>query len=282
MGVYVPERLKRIDSWAVWRKEPVPGEGKTRKCPYSAQTGIKSGEVCDYLTARRALEYGVKGADFDGLGFWFDESQGLVFVDLDSCCNDMGEVNGFANGILNEIGRTYTEYSQSGSGLHIVCEASYKGRLKRPEIEIYGGKQFCAMTFDVYTPAEPANAETAIQAIVKRFQLSEKKTANYTHYCAKHPISPDTVVIARIRRARGSNADDFARLYDKGDIARYPSASEADYRLADIIFFYTRDEQQTERIFSQSALARRKKALRNDYIARTVAAVSKHYSERRK
>jgi primase-polymerase (primpol)-like protein len=53
------------------------------------------------------------------------------------------------------------------------------------------------------------------------------------------------------------NKDKFKRLYDHGDLADYGGdESAADQALVNLIYFYTQDEDQIDRIFRGSALCR--------------------------
>ena len=67
-----------------------------------------------------------------------------------------------------------------------------------------------------------------------------------------------------------SNGDKFERLWN-GDTSGYPSHSEADQALCNMLAFWTGgDPQQIERLFSQSGLARDKWSERSDYRDRTI------------
>jgi hypothetical protein len=80
----------------------------------------------------------------------------------------------------------------------------------------------------------------------------------------------DDEVLDRCRRA--SNAPKFERLYDRGDLSEYDGdESRADQALVGILAFYTRDEEQLDRLFRSSALYRTEKwGRRPDYARRTI------------
>jgi len=76
------------------------------------------------------------------------------------------------------------------------------------------------------------------------------------------------------------NKDKFERLYDHGDLADYGSdESAADQALVNLIYFYTQDEDQIDRIFRGSALCRPKWTNRHDYRERTIGKAQASLSE---
>jgi hypothetical protein len=74
----------------------------------------------------------------------------------------------------------------------------------------------------------------------------------------------DESIIARAGAAR--NGDKFQTLFDGNWNGLYPSQSEADFALVDIITFYTQNRKQIARIFRKSQLGQRDKAKRDNYV----------------
>src|SRR5699024_5372836 len=66
----------------------------------------------------------------------------------------------------------------------------------------------------------------------------------------------DSYVLMKARNAK--NKDKFINLYDKGDISGYPSESEADQALANLLAWWTKNIDQIERLMMDSALYRDK------------------------
>jgi AAA domain len=90
------------------------------------------------------------------------------------------------------------------------------------------------------------------------------------HTTPKSTDVPDEIIIEKCRGA--SNAAKFSDLFDHGDVHTYHGgdASVADLALLGILTYWTKDPAQLERIFSDSALARREKWRRDDYRKRTI------------
>ena len=102
------------------------------------------------------------------------------------------------------------------------------------------------------------------------FQLSKKRLQYQEEDTLLSLSNKD--IIAKASSAK--NGTKFNRLYYNGDIGEYGGdESAADLGLMNILTFYTRDEEQLERIFSQSSLGQRSKwQNRQDYRQRTIKA----------
>src|SRR5699024_7151187 len=74
----------------------------------------------------------------------------------------------------------------------------------------------------------------------------------------------DNHILMKARNAK--NKDKFINLYDKGDISGYPSESEADQALANLLAWWTKNIDQIERLMMDSALYRDKWNEHPDYL----------------
>jgi len=85
---------------------------------------------------------------FDGIGFVLSESDPYVFIDLDHVVND-GVIEGWAREIVEKVD-SYTGFSQSGTGIHIIARAKKPGPRcrthKHPQFEIYGSVRLVVFT----------------------------------------------------------------------------------------------------------------------------------------
>ena len=275
MGFFVPKTLQQRPNWILWRLE-YDAAGKAVKTPSSALYKGRA-KVNDPLTW---TDYGTavmqqENGEYNGVGFVFDRAAGLVFIDLDHCITEDGEPNPFAAGIIALFPKTYIEYSQSETGLHIVCRGTIPAAYKSPEIEIYNNGRYMAFTGNTYTAAEPAAAQNALNAIIDRFNVGKGKIYREAQKAPENGSrTPTTGNDSDIIDAaeRGGNAAAFKRLFAGQWQDQYSSQSEADLRLISIIFYYSRDAEQTKRIFRCSGLGQRDKAKREDYLQGLIAA----------
>ena len=143
------EELKTLKQWVCYRLEPRPTKADPNhlgKVPYNPITGYgaKANDPStwvDYETARRAAESG----QYAGIGFELGNS-GYCGIDIDHCVTD-GQANEAAAKIARHIG-SYTEYSISGTGLHIITKAAPLERTG------YNDPKQGGIDLEVYRPVE--------------------------------------------------------------------------------------------------------------------------------
>lgn len=271
MGYFVPETLKHRPQWVVQRgKVPYMADGRGRKA-----STTDPATWADYDTAAAALQYG----DFDGLGYVFTASDGLVFVDIDHAIDsETGEYSQFSQEVLDMFPGSYAEISQSGTGLHIVCMGSLPRAVKRKEIEMYSAGRYMAFTGQALEFAEPQEAQASIDELFERFapKSAENKLQQAqisVESCEK--MTDAGVVLARAERSRVSA--EFVQLYAGQWQGRYRSQSEADLRLMWLLWFFSDGDKATAfALFMESGLGKREKARRADYLERTWNAVQKN------
>ena len=133
----IPTELKKERNWVAWTVDKLP------KNPHTGQNA-QSNNPNTWGTFEQALSACEK-YNFDGVGFVFDGKK-YFGVDLDKCLEDDDLINEF----IETLG-SYTEYSKSGNGIHIICKGKLpEGRRRRGQIEMYNtGRYFCC-TGNVY------------------------------------------------------------------------------------------------------------------------------------
>lgn len=273
MGYYVPQTLQKLNNWALWRLEG------TKKAPYSVKYNGKIGVNKPYLwgsygAAVQKLQY---TDDYNGLGFLFTEKCGLVFIDLDHCINEAGELSPFASNVIGAFSGTYIEYSQSGSGLHIICKGNIPidgTKIDKYGIELYKNKHYIAFTGNAYEASEPTNKQAELNKLCNFLNITKKERAQIS---TPEPIrtAADDEIIERASNSKRNGAQ-FQALWAGQWQGAYTTQSHADMRLISLLWYYSGDAAQVARLFLASGLADRKKAQRTDYIQRTIEAAAAH------
>jgi len=258
----IPEELKKIDRWVCWKL--VVRNGKQTKIPINPVTGGQAMSNnpetwTDYWTAHDKMVT----AGYPGIGFVFN-GDGIVGVDIDDCRNpETGELTELARDIIATLD-SYTELSQSGRGIHIICKGKLPpGRRRKDPVEMYEtGRYFC-MTGRVLDDAHTEIEERTEQlAIVHAKYVETKKTQkneaeNIKNASNSEVFLDDEKVIEIALNAK--NGDLFAELMNGNWKGRYASQSEADIALCNLLAFYSRcDAEQMQRIFRRSGLYRKK------------------------
>lgn len=147
----IPLELQELDQWVCWKLEE--RDGKPTKVPYQPN-GRKAAanKPATWSTYDQVSE-----ADgFSGIGFVFSENDPYTGVDLDGCVAD-GALTEFAASVVRRLA-SYTEFSQSGRGIHIICRGELPAAVKTDRIEMYDRGRFF-----VVTGAQPQGAHDTIE-----------------------------------------------------------------------------------------------------------------------
>ncbi len=134
-----PPELRKLDQWVI-RREKQPVNPRTGGNAQANNPGTWS----DFQTALTAFLSG----GYDGIGFELNNN-GVVGIDLDHVVDSVtGEINDKAIKIIERL-RSYTEFSPSGTGLHIWVygDIPSDGRNSRKQgIEMYKAKHYLTVT----------------------------------------------------------------------------------------------------------------------------------------
>nr|MBA3417084.1 hypothetical protein [Chloroflexia bacterium] len=279
-GDRIPDELKAIDQWVVFRIIPVPG-GKDKKLPLIP--GTETPAKPDDPTTWRGYEAAAADALRRDLcvALCVTPETGLVFVERDDCVDaQTGEVDPEAFAEFWELD-TFVEFSTSRTGLHAYAWGRKPGKkCKQGPVEMYDGRpgnRFAIITgakVDGLSSGEIAERQDALDRLHRRWFFAEGIATQEV----RTPVPPelaaaDEEIVRRLRRmAKG------ARLYEAGDFGDYPSESEADGGLACLLVVAgAADPDQVARIFESSAFYarkderhRRKWTRRADYRRRTI------------
>jgi putative DNA primase/helicase len=274
----IPQELKNRAQWMGTRFKP-RGDGKTDKPPYRVRAGypvVKAAKTNpdNWATHREALQALERG-DVDAIGVVITEADPYYVVDGDWVVDpDTGEMHPEAARVIHTMD-SYTELSVSGRGFHIIakgtkpdfakCESSALGF----DIEVYDHARFLVLTGRRIGPhADPQHRQEPLEALCKRLWAYLARRKDVSQPPGEPVDLADTVLLERARGA-GTGAK-FRKLFDRGDITDYPSASEADYALLNMLIFWTAGERERiVRLFEESALYRREEKHRG-YVERSV------------
>ncbi len=236
----IPQELLKLPFWVGYQLRR--NKDRTDKVPMNVLTGrpAKTNDPStwtDYTTASDlALQRG-----YAGVGFVFQPP--YVGVDIDHCVKD-GAIAPYAVEILKVL-NSYSEYSPSGTGIHILCkgEIARACKISKIGLEIYTKGRFFTVTgnrLENY-PAELNECTDALKGIFSRF-------------VNKGPADDILSLIAKSK-----DAERFQRLYSGQWQNDYPSQSEADLALCNKLAFWTgKDAGQMDALFRQSGLMRPK------------------------
>lgn len=238
----IPSELKRLKNWVCWTVDKIP------KNPNTGGNSM-SNNKSTWGTYTQAIE-ACKKYGFDGIGFMFTPP--YFGVDLDKCVDKTDFVDEF----VDTLG-SYTEYSKSGLGIHIICKGELPAGSRRKEnVEMYDSGRFFIMTGNVYGDLRPiAECSETIKILHQKHLATPQSSALPKQY-EKITMS-DGELIDKARQAK--NGIYFQALYEGSWQGAYSSQSEADLAFAHMLAFWTqRNYDQMDRIFRNSGLMRPK------------------------
>lgn len=276
----IPGELKALIQWCVWRYELPQGETKPTKVPYNPVTGAKVASNdpqtwCSFEQAAAAAD----GVRYAGAGFVFTSRDEYCGIDLDDpfALKDDGtpkfppdkqaEIAARHGVILSEIGG-YAEWSPSGKGMHILTKAKVPHGRRRDAVEVYSDGRYFTMTGNVYRNEPIIDAGEKVNLLWSQMSPQVK---DYTNGFAPDFMQNEDDATIFNMAATAVNGDKFTALYNGNWSEYYSSQSEADFALIDIIGYYTQFTPQIMRMFRDSALGKRKKAERDNYLLPMIA-----------
>lgn len=278
------EKFGNNKRWVNWKLETTKDD-KPTKVPYFTKT--KRASTTDpttwqtYESASTAADNGSN--DFSGIGIVLHDAK-LVCIDIDHVVAEGKVYHNQSETILKllKAANTFTEISQSGTGLHLFFELTEEFKPlanKKAPYEVYADVRYIATTDNSYnkipkdirtvTPEE-MNEILSIIGYPWGRDTSEKEEKTNTSTATVSASLSDEDLIDHMFKSK--NGSDVKKLYN-GDITAYDDDdSKADMALLAHLAFWTRKEAaQMERIWKNSPLgAREKTQKRAEYRQRSV------------
>jgi putative DNA primase/helicase len=276
----LPAALRMLPRWVCWRYER--RKGKSTKVPVRPDgRAARSNDPATWVSFAEAC---AAALDRDGWGIGFMLGDGVVGIDLDQCCDPQtGVIEAWAQQVIDEL-KSYTEFSPSGTGLHILCRGTLPpGRHRKDRLEMYSEKRFFTVTGRRLNDCGLEDRTTELAALHRR--IFGGGTGRNGHRAADGGgLDLDDQELVR-RALEANDGGKFARLWAGQWQGLYPSQSEADLALCRLLALRTRgDAERIDRLFRQSGLMR-EKWWRDDYRQRTINAalepVTESYGGRR-
>lgn len=294
----VPAILKSFPNWVTWKLE-LNGDGKETKVPYTPGTERHASSTdpstwTDFETAVRNAPV-LSGSG--GLGFVIHgeaAEAGIVGFDLDGCRNpETEEIAPWAESIV-ECLDSYTEYTPSQKGLRVWVMGTLPGKERvfnlahnagfgdKVKIEVYDSSRYYTVTgiafYEDPCPIEKRDLTHAYElcrAIKAKYpvELKTSESDSNKHDASSVQIkSADGSITTKLHLLMNgtiSSRSPFVVEDERGNSIEYPSQSEADQALCNLLAIEYKDAAKIDEQFRQSPLYREKWE-RDDYRERTV------------
>jgi len=265
----IPQELRERPAWVVWKRERDAG-GKPIKPPYRVDHKGKASPTDPSTWAAFDQAVAVAENGYDGIGIALSADDPFTLIDLDGVVGETG-VDRIGGSVVKTLA-SYSERSQSGTGLHVIVRAELNGARNRTShtpwaggIEIYDRARFAYLTGDVLgdEPLPIMARQKQLDEVRALFwpPVQEPKQAE-----ASAPVDDHQLLDRAFNARNGSKVEGLYR----GDTAGYPSDSEADCALCRYLAFWTgADSDRLDRLFRGSGLMREKWE-RADYRDKTI------------
>lgn len=163
--------LKALPQWIAWKV--LVRNGNDIKMPINPKTG-QAAQTNDPTTwaSYHHAKLAVSTYNCNGIGFVFSENDNLVGIDLDHCIDENGKLNDFAKQVVNSC-NTYTEYSPSGTGIHLFLTGTIEP-LKTKKIEVYSQGRYFTVT-ERSIKNEPLSNVACISDFIDSFRSKTKR-----------------------------------------------------------------------------------------------------------
>lgn len=249
--------------WIVWCYEESEGKKPTKNL-YSPLWGTQASVSNPQTWA--TFEEAVAAYDaggWTGIGFVFTKDDPYSGIDLD---DTEGDATAHERQLkIFQAFASYTEYSPSGTGLHIIVKGKVERGRRRSKIELYPHERFFTMTGNVYRDLPIVDCQEQLDILYREMGGPADIHDNTMDLPERED---DASVLSRMFEA--VNGDKARDLYEGRWDTYYQSQSEADFALIDIVAFYSQNRFQIVRIFQASGLGQRDKAKRIDYVYRMI------------
>jgi len=265
----IPEELRQHRQWINWRYEAIAADRKPTKIPLRSHDLYKAAvnDPLDFGSFEAAADK-VQREMCHGMGFVFTKADPFTGIDLDSHVTNGTPITPDDRAWQEQIYAgfaSYSEWSPSGTGVHIICKGTLSGAGKRRgSVEMYDNLRFFTFTGHRMNAWNCEHRQSAIDYLYEALGPDKKIAA--TTYVDQPAMRTDLQVWEAASRA--TNGDKFLRLYNGDWRTDYGlctssdgiSCNQADFALINILAFYSHNREQIARIFRMSGIAQRPKS----------------------
>ena len=248
----IPEELKELPQWVLWRAEWDNKQQEYKKVPYKSGGYKASSTRSDDWSSFNHVDEVLKNNDlYKGIGFVLSKGDNYVVLDIDNAIDENGQINSDLALEMTEL--TYCEMSPSGTGLHCFFKGELPEQRKKKrtdlDIELYNDVRFITVTGEAIGQSEICDEQEVLNNLVERYFKAEPKLETTFTYDPNHKseLSDDEVIDLMLKSKQKDKISDLLKgNYEK----HFDSPSEAVQSLLHYLAFYTnKDKQQMENIF---------------------------------
>ncbi|HCG2452155.1 TPA: DNA primase [Staphylococcus aureus] len=248
----IPQELKLVSNWVLWRAEWNEKQQNYGKVPYSIN-GYRASTTnektwCDFESV--SIEYEVD-EQYSGIGFVLSDDNNFVCLDIDNAIDKKGQIN--SELALKMMQLTYCEKSPSGTGLHCFFKGKLPDNRKKKrtdlDIELYDSARFMTVTGCTIGQSDICDNQEVLNTLVDEY-FKENLPANEVvreESNTNMQLSDEDIINIMMK---SKQKDKISNLLQGNYESYFESSSEAVQSLLHYLAFYTgKNKQQMERIF---------------------------------
>ena len=277
----LPDEMKNKPNWVVVRTRENKETGRLDKFLIDVHTGkfAESDNPKTWTDFEAACKYAKEHGGV-ALAYALDGTDGIACIDLDHCIGEDGKRSALADEVLAKCGKTYSEQSVSGRGIHVFGKTKgtdLRSFSKDGDMEYYQDRHFITMTGDGagYSRLESFDAPE-MKSLLERKLERRTEWKNVGKGESGLTQMDDRELLEKAFSAK--NGDTVKRLYHGEDLRH--NHSNSDMSLMNYLAFYSGGNvEQMTRIFATSGLYRPDKpASYYEYTAIKAAKDTPHYT----
>jgi len=175
----IPQELKQIDRWVIWRYEVSSKGKKATKVPYRAKGGRADKTNPEHWSTYDECVEACDRRGMTGVGICLGED--LIGIDLDDCLDVKGNLKEWARPVVCQL-NSYTEVSPSGYGLKCIAFGSKPegyntiAKLGDGQVEVYANNSaYFTITGNVWDGQDRLsnlNIDDLCEDLLKKNQLA--------------------------------------------------------------------------------------------------------------
>lgn len=258
----IPYELKKLNQWVLWAYEE--REGKLTKVPYQTDGTMALANTRSTWSSFSAAEYVCREHGFEGIGFMFSKEDEFIGIDIDKCLDENGNLNEFAKSIIERLD-SYTEFSPSGKGVHIIIQGKLpeyvKGTGKKSikhGLEIYQNGRYFTMTGNRENGNQIYERTDELEEIFEEF-FSREELEKHTDLVIDDSIHNDEDDSVTWERMFKSKSGAEIKAMFNGELIINNDHSSTDMSLCNhLAFWCDKDYIKMDRMFRQTGLMRNK------------------------
>lgn len=264
----IPYELQKLNQWVLWSKEEredkKTGQKKWTKVPKQVDGNNASPTYRRTWSSFSAVKHVMAEYGYEGIGFVFTNEDDFIGIDLDDCVDKKGNISDFAKKVIEQLD-SYTEYSPSGEGIHIIIQgslpASFKKGMRNDEmgIEIYSEGRYFTFTGNRENENGIIERTDELAELAEElFQFDEAVEESDFEIDKEADYDENSTSSIWEKMFKSKNGEEIRRMFD-GELIVNNDHSSTDLAFCNHLAFWTdKDASLMDHMFRQSGLMRDK------------------------